>query len=181
MRSGYMLGSDYSIVSLDALGISQELPENQDTLEGNSLEKALYVYNRGSIDCFADDTGLEVTALNGAPGVLSARYAGNDKDAMANTALLLRNMLRKTDRSAQFRTVITLVSAGRHYQFEGIVKGTILDTPRGNKGFGYDPVFQPTGYTQSFAEMSLDMKNTISHRSRALDKLVSHLKNHIND
>ena len=171
------LGNAYKIASLSDLGISQELPENQDTLEGNSEEKARFVHQLTGMDCFADDTGLEVEALNGDPGVLSARYAGDNKDPLANIELLLKNLSGESNRRAQFRTVITLIRRNQKHQFEGIVKGFILDTPRGKKGFGYDPVFQPEGFDQSFDEMPLELKNTMSHRSRALEKLISFLKN----
>jgi XTP/dITP diphosphohydrolase len=171
------LGTGYNIAGLNELGIVQELPENQDTLEGNSEEKARFVYQLTGVDCFADDTGLEVDALNGAPGVQSARYAGNSKDAQKNIKLLLKNLSGRKERGAQFRTVITLIRNNEAHQFEGIVKGSILEIPRGDKGFGYDPVFQPDGYDESFAEMSLALKNTMSHRARALEKLLAFLKN----
>jgi XTP/dITP diphosphohydrolase len=171
------LGPAFGIVSPRDLGIEEELPENQDTLEGNSLEKATYLHRLSGMDCFADDTGLEVRALGGAPGVLSARYAGPGKDSADNIRLLLQKLDGKSDREARFRTVITLIINGHHLQFEGQISGTILEKPVGTKGFGYDPVFQPHGYHRSFAEMDLTTKNQISHRARAVEKLVEFLKN----
>lgn len=175
-----MLGGQFQILSLSDIGCHEELPENQDTLEGNSEEKAQYVYKHYHIACFADDTGLEVSALEGAPGVYSARYAGPQRDSQDNMRLLLDKLSGKTDRSAQFRTVITLILAhGQQHQFEGIVKGTIALQQTGTAGFGYDPVFIPEGYTQSFAEMRLKEKNSMSHRSRAVAQLAHFLKNEI--
>jgi XTP/dITP diphosphohydrolase len=171
-----LLGSSYQLLSLEDIGCDVELPEDQDTLEGNSLQKAQYVYAHFQVDCFADDTGLEVTALNGAPGVYSARYAGPEKDTTANMALLLKNLGGKSDRSAQFRTVITLILGGRQIQFEGIVKGKIAEHHHGEKGFGYDPIFIPEGYSKTFAEMSQEEKNKISHRGLAIQKLVKYLR-----
>lgn len=171
-----LLGSSYQLLSLEDIGCDVELPEDQDTLEGNSLQKAQYVYAHFQVDCFADDTGLEVTALNGAPGVYSARYAGPEKDTTANMALLLKNLGGKSDRSAQFRTVITLILGGRQIQFEGIVKGKIAEHHHGEKGFGYDPIFIPEGYSKTFAEMSREEKNKISHRGLAIQKLVKYLR-----
>lgn len=171
-----ILGRDFAILSLDDIGCKQELPENQDTLEGNSLEKARFVFDRYGISCFADDTGLEVDALNGDPGVLSARYAGEQKNSDDNIQLLLSNLTGKKNRSARFRTVITLVCPRDTKQFEGTVEGRILSSRRGEKGFGYDPVFQPVGSSRSFAELSMKEKNQISHRALAFRELVEYLK-----
>lgn len=171
-----MLGEQYSIQSLEDIGCSEELPENQQTLEGNSEEKARYVYDHYGVDCFADDTGLEVSALNGAPGVYSARYAGPQRKSEDNILRLLEELEGKKDRTAQFRTVITLILSGQIHQFEGIVKGEIITTKTGTAGFGYDPVFKPEGYEQTFAEMDMETKNKISHRGRAIRQLVEFLK-----
>jgi len=172
------LGPDFEVVSLDDLGFHEELPENQKTLEGNSLEKAEFIHKQFNIDCFADDTGLEVFALDGAPGVFSARYAGEQKNAQDNIRLLLENLADIDDRRAQFRTVITLKRKGKTKQFEGIVKGEVIPDSRGMAGFGYDPIFVPKGYDQTFAEMSMAEKNQISHRGKAIDKLVQFLLKH---
>ena len=171
-----LLGNAYQLLSLEDIGCTIELPEDQDTLEGNSLQKAQYVYEHFQVDCFADDTGLEVAALNGAPGVYSARYAGAEKDTKANMALLLKNLTGKSDRSAQFRTVITLILGEKQVQFEGIVKGKIAEHHHGSEGFGYDPIFIPDGYSKTFAEMTQNEKNKISHRGLAIQKLVAYLR-----
>ncbi|MCC5932115.1 MAG: RdgB/HAM1 family non-canonical purine NTP pyrophosphatase [Cyclobacteriaceae bacterium] len=176
---GQILGEGFELIGLNELGENEELPENQKTLEGNSREKAEYIYKKYGIDCFADDTGLEVYALDGEPGVYSARYAGPGKHSRDNIALLLENLKDKENKSAQFRTVITLIKKGRVYQFEGVVTGIIIDAPRGKDGFGYDPVFIPKGFDQTFAEMSLGQKNEISHRGLAIEKLAGFLKRKI--
>jgi XTP/dITP diphosphohydrolase len=166
----------FEIVSLAEIHCYEELPETRDTLEGNSLQKAEYVQQQYHIPCFADDTGLEVEALNGAPGVYSARYAGPQRSNEDNIALLLKNLVNSPKRRARFRTVITL--AGLTPQpvfFEGIVEGSILTEPRGSAGFGYDPVFQPDGHTRTFAEMTLPEKNHLSHRAIAVRKLSDYL------
>jgi XTP/dITP diphosphohydrolase len=172
-----MLGETFKIRSLQEIGCDEELPESQPTLEGNSLEKAMYVFEKYGHACFADDTGLEVNALNGAPGVLSARYAGDQKKSDDNIDLLLTNLKGISDRSARFRTVITLITLDGINQFEGIIEGTILTERKGTHGFGYDPVFRPAGYEETFAELQMDRKNDISHRGMAIRKLVKHLKN----
>jgi len=172
----HKLGERFEVLSLADIGHFDELPEHQKTLEGNSLEKAEFIYKNYQIDCIADDTGLEVVALDGEPGVFSSRYAGPQKNSDDNVDLLLENLLDKTDRRAQFRTVITLIKGGKTKQFEGIVKGKITIERRGNSGFGYDPVFIPKGYEQTFSEMSLEEKNRISHRALAIEKLCSFLK-----
>lgn len=170
-----ILGPDPELVTPASLGITEDIPETADTLEGNALQKARYIYERTGRDCFADDTGLEVAALGGAPGVRSARYAGDAHDFDANNRLLLSNLQGKEDRSARFRTVMALILGGREYLFEGRVEGSIIDEYRGTKGFGYDPVFVPDGSDATFAEMPSDRKNAISHRARAVEKLKDFL------
>lgn len=172
-----LLGTDFQLLSLEEIGCSEELPEEQDTLEGNSRQKAEYVYQHYGISCFADDTGLEVEALGGAPGVYSARYAGEDRDGEKNIALLLKNLTGVDHREAQFRTIITFIGDDKEFmQFEGVVKGQIITERSGEKGFGYDPVFLPEGHNRTFAQMVMDEKNQISHRARAVNQLVSYLK-----
>ncbi len=171
------LDGKHRLITLEEIGFSGELPEHQDTLEGNSLEKALYVHEHYHINCFADDTGLLVNALDGMPGVWSARFAGPRKDPVANMELLLKKMEGIEDRRAQFKTVITLILDGKVHQFDGAVKGFITKKPRGDHGFGYDPVFLPEGYSKTFAEMTLEEKNEISHRTKAIMKLVDYLMN----
>lgn len=171
-----MLGDDFEILSLEEIGCQEELPEEQDTLEGNSEQKARYVYDNYGINCFADDTGLEVDALSGAPGVYSARYAGPQRSSADNMQKLLTALQDKEDRQAQFRTVVSLILAGEMHQFEGIVRGTIIREQQGEEGFGYDPIFRPDGYEQTFAQMDMQEKNQISHRGRAVRKLVAFLK-----
>ncbi|MDD3107899.1 MAG: RdgB/HAM1 family non-canonical purine NTP pyrophosphatase [Alistipes sp.] len=170
-----VLGSAFTLVTPDQLGVTEEIPEDQTTLEGNALQKARYLYRRCGTDCFADDTGLEVEALNGAPGVYSARYAGPEKRSADNIALLLERLHGKANRKARFRTVIALIFHGEEYLFEGKVEGQIIDVLQGSSGFGYDPVFVPDGYTTTFAQMSADQKNAISHRGRAVAALVAFL------
>lgn len=175
-----IIGADVDLVSLADVGCFEELPETQSTLEGNSLQKAEHVFQNYKVPCFADDTGLEVEALNGEPGVYSARYAGEHKNSDDNIDLLLKKLHNSSNRKARFRTVITLV--GFHEQpvtFEGIVDGTIINERRGASGFGYDPVFLPEGYTKTFAEMTLQEKSTLSHRAIAIRKLETFLKVHI--
>lgn len=171
-----IIGEKFEIRSLDDIGCKAELPETSDTLQGNALQKAQYVKKYYGFDCFADDTGLECTALDGAPGVFSARYAGGEgHDSEANTKLLLENLEGKDDRSAQFHTSIALLYNGETYFFNGIVKGHIIDEKRGEGGFGYDPVFMPEGYDQTFAELGSDIKNQISHRAKAVAQLCEFL------
>jgi len=170
------LNNTYKIVSLKEIGCFDDIPETADTLEGNALLKARYVHERFGKDCFADDTGLEVEALNNAPGVYSARYAGADKDAGANMRKLLAELSDEPNRKARFRTVIALIKGGKEYLFEGEVRGIILHEPKGVNGFGYDPVFMPENYDKSFAELDLSVKNTISHRANAVKKLVDFLQ-----
>lgn len=170
-------GDRLSILSLADIGCHDDIPEDEDTLEGNALAKARYVNSRYGYDCFADDTGLEVDALDGQPGVRSARYApGEGHDSAANMKLLLRNMEGKTDRRARFRTVIALILEGHETVVDGVVEGTITESPRGKDGFGYDPVFLPEGSGLTFAEMSAEAKNAVSHRGRAVGRLLELLK-----
>jgi XTP/dITP diphosphohydrolase len=165
----------YRLMDLSDLGCTEELPETHDTLEENAMEKAFYVYKKYHINCFADDSALEVDALGGRPGVYSARYAGEEKSAEANMNKLLNEMKDFSNRQAQFRTVIALVIEGESFLFDGIIKGMILHEKKGSSGFGYDPVFQPENHTLSFAEMSPEEKNKISHRSIAVQKLIQFL------
>lgn len=170
------LGDGFTIISLDTLGITEEIPETAPTLEGNALMKARYVYEKTGRNCFADDTGLEVEALNGEPGVYSARYAGLQKNPEDNIRLLLEKLQPHSNRKARFRTVIALIIEGEEYTFDGIAEGEILNSKRGEEGFGYDPVFVPAGHTRTFAEMTLDEKNELSHRAKAFAKMKEHLK-----
>lgn len=168
-------GSRINILSLHDIGCYDDIPENADTLEGNASIKSWYIFNKFGRDCFADDTGLEVEALGGLPGVKSARYAGDDCIAENNVRKLLRELHGVENRKARFRTVISLIINGKEMFFEGSIDGVILNSPRGKEGFGYDPVFLPNGYQNSFAEMDLNLKNTISHRGKAFRKLIGHL------
>ncbi len=170
------VGPDLRILSLDDIGCREELPETMDTLEGNSFQKASYVFERFRIPCVADDTGLEVEALNGDPGVRSARYAGEQRNSDDNIDLLLANLKGKSKRKARFRTVFTLLGMGEPRNFVGVVSGVILESRRGNGGFGYDPVFLPDGYSKTMAEMTMDEKNQVSHRGQAVRQLVAFLK-----
>lgn len=174
-----ILSAKFKIVSLNDIGCYEDIPETQPTIEGNSEQKARYVKDNFQLDCFADDTGLEVTILNNEPGVYSARYAGPQKNSKDNVALLLENLEGITDRSARFKTVITLIYKGETIAFEGLIKGVITDYPAGDNGFGYDPVFKPIGYNCTFAELSSEEKNKISHRALAVQKLVAYLEYNI--
>lgn len=175
-----ILGDKVEILSLKDIHCQVDIPETADTLEGNSLLKAQYICEHYGMDCFADDTGLEVEALNGAPGVYSARYAGGEgHDSEANMRRLLKELEEKENRKARFRTVIALILNGEVHQFEGTVEGHILREKRGSSGFGYDPVFVPEGYTESFAELGEEIKNQISHRARAVQKLAEFLKTEV--
>ncbi len=170
-----LVGDKFQILSLKDIGCHEELAEDQDTLEGNSLQKAEYVFKNYQVPCFADDSGLEVEVLGGAPGVYSARYAGPQRSHDENMNLLIRNLEGKSNRNAQFRAVITLINSEGSHQFEGILKGTIQSVRRGHGGFGYDPIFRPEGFSKTLAEMGMEEKNTISHRARAVQKLVDFL------
>lgn len=173
-----ILGARFDVVSLKDIGCDVDIPETGDTLEENALMKAEYVKQHFGMDCFADDTGLEVEALNGAPGVHSARYAeGTDHDSNANMEKLLRELGNNNNRKARFRTVIALLLNGETHRFEGIVNGRIAFEKHGTEGFGYDPIFVPDGYQHSFAELGMDVKNHISHRARAVARLADFLNN----
>lgn len=171
-----LLGDTFRVHSLADIGCTEELPENQTTLAGNSEEKATYVHDYYRVNCFADDTGLEVDALQGQPGVYSARYAGPQRNSEDNMQLLLNELADQPNRAAQFRTVITLWLDDQMHQFEGVVRGTITAQRSGSQGFGYDPIFVPEGSTRSFAEMSAEEKNQISHRGRAIRQLIQFLE-----
>ncbi len=176
-----ILKQDFSVVSLEDIGCHDDIPETSATLEGNALQKARYIHERYGIDCFADDTGLEVEALGGGPGIYTARFGvmngyGDDHDAEANTRCLLDKLKGESNRAAQFRTAIALILDGKEYLFEGIAKGVITEEKRGEKGFGYDPVFMPEGYGETFAELGVGTKNTISHRAKAVAKLADFLR-----
>lgn len=172
-----ILAPQYKIISLSDLKCSDDIPETANTLEGNALIKAQYFHNKFKCNCFADDTGLEVEALNGEPGVFSARYAGPEHDANANMHKLLANLKDCKNRKACFRTVIALILDNETYYFEGKIEGNIALTATGNTGFGYDPIFVPNGFNKSFAELGSEIKNKISHRALAVNKLVDFLKN----
>ena len=171
-----IVGDRVEVLSLADIGCYDDIPETADTLQGNALIKARHIYEKYGFDCFADDTGLEVEALGGAPGVYSARYAGEDCDSEANMRKLLENLTGKSNRNAQFRTVIALIINGEEILFNGIVKGTIATEKKGDSGFGYDPVFIPEGHSDSFAQMGSEMKNSMSHRFRATQQLGDYLK-----
>ncbi|HEX7584462.1 MAG TPA: non-canonical purine NTP diphosphatase [Prolixibacteraceae bacterium] len=170
-----LLDSSIELLCLSDIGCNDEIPENQETLEGNAAEKSFYIFNKYGLNCFADDTGLEIEALNGEPGVYSARYAGEEKSSENNMNLVLEKLDKIKNRKARFRTVISLVIDGHETQFEGVVDGHILEEKRGKTGFGYDPIFQPNESDFSFAEMPMEEKNKISHRGRAVQKLVMYL------
>lgn len=179
-----ILGPQFEIVSLEEIGCHEDIPETGSSLEENARQKSNYIYDNYGLDCFADDTGLEVDALNGEPGVHSARYAeGTDHNSEANMAKLLDRLGDNTNRKARFRTVISLIQRDgdnprctREYEFEGVVEGHIATEKHGTEGFGYDPIFVPEGYDKSFAELGEEIKNGISHRARAVAKLADHLK-----
>lgn len=171
-----ILGSSFEVMSLNELGCHDHIPETGTTLEENARQKAQYIYDKYHCNVFADDTGLEVDALGGEPGVYSARYAGGEgHDSEANMTKLLKNLEGEDNRKAQFRTVIALILDGKTSLFDGIVKGEIIKERRGGEGFGYDPIFQPEGYDKTFAELGNDIKNTISHRAKAVKALAEYL------
>lgn len=170
-----ILENKIELLSLNDINCHIDIPETSNTLEGNALLKAQYIYSNYKLNCFADDTGLEVEALNGEPGVYSARYAGDIHNSEANMLKLLHNMENKENRQAQFRTVISLILDETEYQFEGIIKGKIITEKRGSSGFGYDPIFIPEGYDKTFAELGDKIKNKISHRAQAVNKLCKFL------
>jgi len=166
----------FALSCLKDVNITEEIPETADNLVDNALQKAWYVYNKCGIPCFADDTGLEVEALNGAPGVYSARYAGEQKDSRLNMLLLLKNMTGKENRNARFRTIIAYIDENaQEHIFEGEIRGKIIENMAGENGFGYDPIFVPEGYDKTFAQLSSETKNKISHRARAMEKFLSYI------
>ena len=171
-----MLPENISIISLDEISCTEEVPETENTIEKNAIQKANYISEKYNCNCFADDTGLEVKILNNEPGVYSARYAGNQRNADDNMDKLLSNLKNETDRKAQFKTVICLNLDGKQYLFTGIAKGEITLSKSGNLGFGYDPIFRPDGYEKTFAEISLELKNKISHRGKATQQLIDFLQ-----
>jgi XTP/dITP diphosphohydrolase len=170
------LGESFEILSLKDIGCLEELPETGDTLEHNAFEKARFVFDTYGVDCFADDTGLEVDALQGAPGVYSGRFAGEPRSDERNIQLLLEKLSNHATRTARFRTVIALILGGKEYSFEGIAEGTIIQQQTGTGGFGYDPIFKPSGYELTFAQISIEEKNRISHRGKAVQALIDFLK-----
>lgn len=173
-----LLKEGFALSCLKDVNITEEIPETADNLKDNALQKAWYVYNKCGIPCFADDTGLEVETLDGAPGVYSARYAGEQKDSKLNMLLLLKNMNGKTNRNARFRTIIAYIDENtQEHIFEGEIRGQIIEHMAGTNGFGYDPIFVPEGYDKTFAELSSEIKNTISHRARAMEKFISYISN----
>jgi len=171
-----VLKGHLEILSLKEINCFDDIPETADTLEGNALLKAEHIYNSYGFDCFADDTGLEVEALDGRPGVYSARYGGEDQNSARNIEKLLHELQGKENRRARFRTVVALIEEGKVNYFEGKIEGRIIDTPKGTTGFGYDPVFVPDGYSQTFAELGSELKNKISHRALAIHALIKYLK-----
>lgn len=172
-----ILGDRIELLSLKDIHCDVDIPETADTLEGNALLKAEYIYNNYGLDSFADDTGLEIEALNNEPGVYSARYAGEEKSSQANMRKVLDKLQGVNNRNAQFRTAISLILDGKPYLFEGIIKGKIIEEERGEAGFGYDPIFMPDGHQKTFAELGNDVKNEISHRALAVKKLTEFLNN----
>ena len=171
------VGSQFQIVSLEDIGCFVDIPETAETIEGNAILKANYVTENFGLPCFADDTGLEIESLNNEPGVYSARYAGEQKNAEDNMNLVLEKLATQTNRKAQFKTIITLNINGEQHLFEGVVKGQITTEKSGDQGFGYDPVFQPEGFSSTFAQMNIEQKSVISHRGIAVQKLIDFLKN----
>ena len=167
-----VLPKEFNIKSLDDIGFYEEVPENENTIEGNAIFKANYIYKKYNLNVFADDTGLEVDSLNGKPGVHSARYAGISKNSTENINKLLKKLKNKKNRKARFKTIIALILNSKIHTFEGVVEGIITKKPKGENGFGYDPVFIPSGYTKTFGELSIEEKNSISHRSLAMNKLI---------
>ncbi|MEG1553391.1 MAG: non-canonical purine NTP diphosphatase [Rikenellaceae bacterium] len=172
-----MIGEAYRIITPQECGITEDIPETSPTIEGNALQKARYIYEKTGADCFADDTGLEIDFLGGEPGVYSARYAGEAKSSEDNMNLVLQKMKDAKERNARFKTVIALIINGEEHIFEGVVYGEMTQERQGKEGFGYDPIFKPKGYAKTFAEMTLEEKNPISHRGLAIAKLITFLKN----
>lgn len=174
-----LLPETITVLSLTDIGCTEDIPETQPTIEGNAIQKAQYVKKHYGYDCFADDTGLEVHALNGEPGVFSARYAGSQRNADDNMNKLLENLANKKDRSAQFKTVIALILNSKQHTFTGICQGTIIHEKRGDQGFGYDPIFMADGFTETFAQIALEEKNRVGHRGKAVQKLIDFLETKI--
>ncbi|MBX2958865.1 MAG: non-canonical purine NTP diphosphatase [Flavobacteriales bacterium] len=172
----HLLNNSLEILSLEDIQCFEDIPETSDTIEGNAIQKAQYVYENYGYNCFADDTGLEIEALNGEPGIYSARYAGEEKNPEMNMNKVLDKLKNVSNRNARFKTVIALIVDGKTTCFEGIVEGEITHTKSGSEGFGYDPIFMPKGYNKTYSEMSLDIKNTMSHRAIATKKLIAFLK-----
>jgi len=173
-----LIPKEIKLLSLSDIGCFEDIPETQSTIEGNAIQKAEYIKTNYGYDCFADDTGLEVSALNGEPGVYSARYAGEQRNANDNMNKILKALENKNDRKAQFKTVIALHLNNKLEVFTGICEGEITKSKQGENGFGYDPIFKPLGYNQTFAEMDLELKNKIGHRGKAIKKLVEYLQNY---
>ena len=171
-----ILGDKINLFSLNDIGLNQEIPENEKTIKKNAMFKAKFVNTQTGKNVFADDTGLEIDSLNGEPGVYSARYSGVDRNSDKNIELVLRKLKNKANRNSRFKTIISLIIDGKSVNFEGVVEGKITEEKRGSNGFGYDPIFQPNGYSSTFGEMSLKEKNKISHRSIAINKMVQYLK-----
>ena len=171
-----ILGDNINLFSLSDIGLNQEIPENEKTIKKNAMFKAKFVNTQTGKNVFADDTGLEIDSLNGEPGVYSARYSGVDRNSDKNIELVLRKLKNKANRNSRFKTIISLIIDGKSVNFEGVVEGKITEEKRGSNGFGYDPIFQPNGYSSTFGEMSLKEKNKISHRSIAINKMVQYLK-----
>lgn len=171
-----ILGDKINLFSLSDIGLNQEIPENEKTIKKNAMFKAKFVNIQTGKNVFADDTGLEIDSLNGEPGVYSARYSGVDRNSDKNIELVLRKLKNKANRNSRFKTIISLILDGKSVNFEGVVEGKITEEKRGSNGFGYDPIFQPNGYSSTFGEMSLKEKNKISHRSIAINKMVQYLK-----
>ena len=171
-----ILGDKINLFSLSDIGLNQEIPENEKTIKKNAMFKAKFVNTQTGKNVFADDTGLEIDSLNGEPGVYSARYSGVDRNSDKNIELVLRKLKNKANRNSRFKTIISLIIDGKSVNFEGVVEGKITEEKRGSNGFGYDPIFQPNGYSSTFGEMSLKEKNKISHRSIAINKMVQYLK-----
>jgi XTP/dITP diphosphohydrolase len=172
-----VIGTRFNIITLAEAGIHIDIPEPHDTIEENAAEKSSFIYHLTNKDCFGEDTGLEIEALNGQPGVLSARYAGDEKSHSKNIEKVLHNLQGIDNRNAQFKTIISLMIDGKQYQFEGLCNGKIMSELKGNDGFGYDPIFVPNGSDKTFAEMTMEEKNIYSHRRKATDKLIAFLKN----
>ena len=171
-----ILGDKINLLSLSDIGLNQEIPENEKTIKKNAMFKAKFVNTQTGKNVFADDTGLEIDSLNGEPGVYSARYSGVERNSDKNIELVLRKLKNKSNRNSRFKTIISLIIDGKSVNFEGVVEGKITEEKRGSNGFGYDPIFQPNGYSSTFGEMSLKEKNKISHRSIAINKMVQYLK-----